>query len=266
MDYRYKCTSGHAGWGIIVVMAVMVVISLSCSHTREAVETGPPTGERILDRYVEKSGGIETYNKINNRYMQGTVEIPAAGLTLQTEVYSAKPNRIFTLAQAEAVGEVRSGSDGRVFWENSLMSGPRLLEGGELTEAMQRAAFDRLAYWRKYYTKAEYVGVDSVDGAPVYKVVMTPQSGNPETMYFNQTTGLLIKSESIFKHQMGDLPIEAVLGDYRDVDGILMPFVTRVIVMGQERVVTVTAISQNIDMPDTLFAIPGEIQELMEDQ
>ncbi len=266
MNYRNRCKSGHAVWGIIGIMAVMMIVSLSCSHTRQAVETGPPTGERILDRYVEKSGGIENYDKINNRYMEGTVEIPAAGLTLQTEVYSAKPNRIFTLAQADAIGEVRSGSDGTVFWENSLMSGPRLLEGEELTEAMQKAAFDRLAYWRKYYAKAEYVGVDSIDGAPVYKVVMTPKSGRPETMYFDQGTGLLIKSESIFKHQMGDLPIEAVLEDYREVDGILMPFATRLNIMGQDRTVTMTSVKHNIDMPDTLFAVPGEIRELMEKQ
>jgi len=242
----------------------MIFLSLSCSHTREAAKTGPLTGETVLDRYVEKSGGIENYDKIKNRHMTGTVEIPAANLTLQTEIYSAKPNRIFTVAQAEAIGEVHSGSDGKIFWENSLMAGPRILEGEELTEAMQKAAFDRIAYWRKYYSGVEYVGVDSVDGAPVYKVVMTPVSGRPETMYFDQGTGLLVKSESIFKHQMGDLPIVAILGDYREVDGIQMPFATRLNIMGQDRVVTMTGVQHNVDMPDTLFAIPEEIQELIE--
>jgi hypothetical protein len=36
--------------------------------------------------------------------------------------------------------------------------------------------------------------------------------------------------------------------------------------MGQERVVRTDVVKQNIDMPDSLFAIPEEIQELIEDQ
>ncbi len=264
MEYRDTSKADFRAWNIMAVFVAMIFLSLSCSHIREAAKYEPPTGEKILDQYVEKSGGIENYDKITNRCVEGTLEIPSAGISLQTQVYSAKPNLVFTLAQADAVGEIRSGTNGTIFWENSLMSGPRLLEGAELTEALREAAFDRLAYWRDYYTRAEYVGPDSVGGAPVYKVVMTPQSGQPETMYFDQGSGLLVKMESVFKHQMGDLPIEAVLEDYRDVDGILIPFVTRLNIMGQERTMKMNDIRQNIDIPDSLFAIPEEIQELME--
>lgn len=266
MAIQKKSASRKLLWSLITIGFLMMVFSLSCSHTREAAKYEPPTGAKILDKYVERTGGLENYDKITNRYQEGSVEIPAAGLNLKTEIYSAKPNLVFTLAQADAIGEIRSGTNGKVFWENSLMSGPRLLEGEELTEALREASFDRFAYWRKFYSKAEYIGPDSIDGSPVNKVVLTPEAGQPETLYFDQGTGLLVKVETIFKHQMGDLPIVANLEDYRNVDGILMPFVTRLEVMGQERVVRTDTIRQNIDMPDSLFAIPEEIQELIEDQ
>jgi hypothetical protein len=253
-------------WSFIVIGFPMMVFSLSCSHTREAARYEPPTGAKILDKYVERTGGIKNYDKITNRYLEGSVDIPAAGLNLKTEIYSAKPNLVFVRAQADAVGEIFRGTDGTVFWENSLMSGPRLLEGEELTEALREAAFDRFAYWRKNYSKAEYIGPDSIDGSPVNKVVVTPATGQPETLYFDQGTGLLVQVETTFKHQMGDLPIVANLEDYRNVDGILLPFVTRLEIMGQERVVRTDVVKQNIDMPDSLFAIPEEIQELIEDQ
>lgn len=266
MAIQNSNTSKKILCGIIIIGFLMLVFSLSCSYSRETAKYEPPTGAKILDKYVERTGGLKNYDKITNRYLEGTVDIPAAGLNLKTEIYSAKPNLVFTLAQADAVGEIRSGTNGRVFWENSLMSGPRLLEGEELTEALREAAFDRFAYWRKNYSKAEYIGPDSIDGSPVNKVVVTPEVGQPETLYFDQGTGLLVKVETIFKHQMGDLPIVANLEDYRNVDGILLPFLTRLEIMGQERVVRTDVVKQNIDMPDSLFAIPEEIQELIEDQ
>jgi zinc protease len=266
MNNRESGRADYIAPVMVVVVMAMALLLLSCSHTREAAKYEPPTAEKILDRYVERSGGIANYDKITNRYMEGTLDIPAAGLSLQTQIYSAKPNLIYTVAQADAVGEIRRGTDGKVFWENSLMSGPRLLEGAELTEALREAAFDRLAYWRKYYAQAEYIGVDSVDGTPVSKVVVTPEEGQPETLYFDQGNGLLIKVESIITHQMGDIPVEVFLQDYREVDGIKMPFISRVKVMGQDRTMTTTAVRQNIDMPDTLFAVPDEIRELLDDQ
>lgn len=262
MKHSFRVVMTAAGCLIIGLLVTMGAIS--CSHTKEAAKREPLTGGKILDDFVKVTGGLERHDKIFNRYTKAMVSIPAAGLDLGIEIYNARPNKLFSVASSDALGEISNGTDGVVYWENSIMSGPRILEGDELTSALREAAIDRLTHWRDYYTSAELVGTDTIDGAVAYKVVMEPTEGETETSFFDRKTGLLVRVESTYKHEMGDLPLIVTMGDYREVDGVMMPYSTVVAVMGQDRKVTVEEIRHNIDMPDTLFAIPPEIQELME--
>jgi hypothetical protein len=247
-----------------IVIVFLVLGAVSCSHTKGVSRQEPLTGEKILDSYIAATGGLENYKKLVNRYSEMTLSIPAAGIDLDIEFYNARPNRVFSVASSEALGEIRRGTDGIVFWENSLMSGPRLLEGEELSSALREATFDRYSQWRNYYTSAEYMETDTIDGKTAYKVIMTPAEGEPETCYFDAASGFMIRVESVFKHEMGDLPLVVNLDDYRAVDNILLPYKTTVQVMGQDRLIMLDSVSHNINMPDSLFAIPPDIQELMD--
>jgi hypothetical protein len=92
---------------------------------------------------------------------------------------------------------------------------------------------------------------------------MTPKEGNPQTLFFDAQTGMITKVESVFQHQMGNVPLVTTLDDYREVEGIKLPFRTNITVMGQDRTLVAEEIKHNIDMPDSLFAIPAEVQALM---
>ncbi|MFW9842893.1 MAG: hypothetical protein ACFFES_18565, partial [Candidatus Thorarchaeota archaeon] len=121
---------------------------VSCSHTKNVSRKEPLTGEKIFDAFIEASGGVDNYDNIINRYSEATLTIPAAGINLDLKIYNARPNRLYLIASSKAIGEIRRGTDGAVFWENSLMSGPRLLEGEELSAALREATFDRFEHWR----------------------------------------------------------------------------------------------------------------------
>ena len=40
-----------------------------------------PSGESLLQRYIDRSGGAEAYAKAKNMAMSGTVEMPAQNIT-----------------------------------------------------------------------------------------------------------------------------------------------------------------------------------------
>ena len=52
-------------------------------------------------------------------------------------------------------------------------------------------------------------------------------------------------------------------GDFRKVDGIMLPFTSRMKVMGQERVVTVEQVEHNVTLPADRFALPAAIAALV---
>jgi hypothetical protein len=218
----------------------------------------------ILDKHIEATGGIENYDKIQNRYAEGALNIPAMGLDLEVQMWTAKPDKYMFVASSPALGKIERGTDGKVFWEKSLMTGPRIIEGAELAEAKLEARFDKYVYWRDVYKEAAYAGEDSVEGKLCDKVVMTSKEGKQETLFFDKDTHLLLKMSSVAMTQMGEIPADVFLEDYREVDGLKMPFATRISSMGQSRAIVMDSVAQNIEFPDSIFVIPEEIVELME--
>jgi hypothetical protein len=59
------------------------------------------------------------------------------------------------------------------------------------------------------------------------------------------------------------VPLESYISDYREVDGILLPFKVRVAVAGQTRVMTNTSVKHNVELPADRFAVPEDILALI---
>jgi len=107
---------------------------------------------------------------------------------------------------------------------------------------------------------------EAIDGQPAYKVILTPKDGRPQDLFFEQASKLLVKVAMTVENPMGVIPLETFLGDYRNVDGILLPYTARVVVMGQERLMTTESIEQNVDLPEDRFGLPEEIRALIDDE
>ena len=250
------------GLTMSIMLALFTVFSVVPSILH-AAEEKMPEGETILDRYVEATGGMEAYEDINNRVTRGTFEIVQAGIKATMTIYHARPNRMYTLLESDALGKIEKGSNDEVAWELSVMSGPRIMEGQEKAGILLDATFDKFANWRKIYEKAECIGVETINSNPCFKVVMTPKTGKPPTLYFDCETNLLVKVKSIIEHQMGDIPIEVFISYYIKVDSILISKKSKVKVMNQERIITIDSIEHNAEIPKDIFTLPNEIYALV---
>jgi outer membrane lipoprotein-sorting protein len=143
------------------------------------------------------------------------------------------------------------------------MRGAIVKDGIELDDARRDAIFDRIAHWKEHLKSAECVGTTDVNGKPAYRVVATPKTGTPQTLYFDKESGLLVRTETTVTTAGGAVPVVAEPGDFRKVDGITMAFTSRMKVMGQERVVTIDKVEHNVALPADRFALPAEIKALI---
>ncbi len=247
--------------------AVMVVLCL-CIWTAPtlAVEgEALPEAGTILDRAVEAMGGADAMKAVETRYTSGKFSLPAMGIDASMQSWAKRPNLTYTEISSPALGQMLSGSDGEHIWDNSAMTGPSLKEGEERAVSARQNDMDGLANWRKHYSKAETLGREELDGAVCYKLTLTPHEGQVETHYYDAETGLLVKVEMTMKSEMGEIPIESFLSDYREVEGLMIPFRTRQVVMQmQEMVSVVDSVAINLEIPPDRFALPAEIQALVE--
>lgn len=229
-----------------------------------AAEEPLPPAEKILDRYIEATGGRAAHEKVKSAIITMKMSMPAQGMTMGITSYVVNPNKSYALVEVPGVGNMEEGSDGVVAWSKNPMMGPHVKEGEEKEIAFRSNALDKDLKWRQYYTKAETVGADSIDGKPVYKVVMTPKVGNPETRYYDKASGLMVRMETTQKTPMGEIPSQMSFADYKKFDEILGPTKMNVKAGPQEMEMSIEKIQFNADIPPDKFKVPADVQALID--
>jgi hypothetical protein len=249
-----------------VLAALLSILTLRPQAALAGAEPGSPKAAEILDRAIEAEGGKAAYAALTTRVVYGTMIIGGVGVRAPLVEYAARPNKAYTTITSDAIGMIESGTDGVVAWENSAMTGPKIKEGVEKASALREAAFDGLVNWRELYSKVECLGTDSIQGKPCYKVVLIPAEGSPDTSFFSKDSGLLVLTRMSVESEMGKVRVDAYAEDYRKVDGILLPFKMRQVVMGglQEMTVVVDSIRHNVVLKEDRFALPAEVKALLE--
>jgi hypothetical protein len=221
-----------------------------------------PSADSILNHYVEATGGAAAYSKVKSEIVTGKIEFPALGLKGDMVRYSSGPENYFVTADLAGIGKIESGVSHGVVWENSALQGPRIKSGEERAQALIEAALIGSHDWRKLGFKAETAALEPVDGEDCYKVILTPPEGKPMTVYFQKKSGLAVKTVAIAASQMGDIPLEAVMSDYKDFNGLLYPVKTLQTVVGQTILYTTDKIQFNEEIPASRFELPAEIKAL----
>ena len=252
-------SSRRVAWLVIALPALIV----AAVHG-EAMAEKAPTAEKILDRFVEVTGGMKAYDAIENRKTIASLSISAQGMTFNITMWSARPNQVYSIIENDMIGKMEKGVSGDVVWEKSIMTGPIIKSGVEREASLRDSAFERYVYWRDSFETAELEGEAEVSGIDCWLVVLTPETGDPMNMYFEKESGLLKRIDTVTETEMGRIPVEAYLTDYREQDGIMLSFKTIIKMLGQERVFATTSIEQNIDLPDGIFDLPDDIKALQE--
>lgn len=220
-----------------------------------------PTGASLLDGYIQKTGGAQAYANAKNTVMTGTVTVTAANITGNVSIYE-EGEKSYTSIDIAGIGKIEEGFDGQTAWENSVLQGPRILQGDEKIEIERSSKLALISNWREVYKDARTIGLADVDGKPAWKVEMTPTEGRPETFFFDRDSGLLVRISAVHATQLGDITSDAVMSDFRPVSGILTPFTLTEDAMNQHMVMRFTNIAYNVTLPKDRFDLPEAVKAL----
>jgi len=245
MKYRYTTL-------FLVVFAIAASLSMAADM---------PSGESLLQRYIDRSGGAEAYAKAKNMAMSGTVEMPAQNISGTVSIFE-EGEKSYTAMEFAGIGKIEEGFDGDTAWENSALQGPRVLEGEEKIEAKRAATLARITSWRDVYKEAHTVGSEDLDGKPAWRVEMIAKEGKPETFFFDRDSGLLVRISGVHTTPLGDVSAESTMSDFRPINGILTPFALTEKAMSQTIVMRFTSISYNAALPKDRFDLPAPVKAL----
>lgn len=238
----------------------LAALTLAASAGGAQAQQLPPA-QQIVDRYMEAIGGRAAVARHKQRRVVAEMNMPAMGLTMNIETFTASPNKVLTKIEAPGMGNMSSGYDGTVAWSNNPMQGPRVLDGPELQEQVRQADFDASLDYAKSY-RMETVGEKTVAGRPCWNVKMTHTASSQEVHNcFDKESGLLVQTSMKTQSAMGEMQIDAAMSEYKEFDGIKIP--TRVVTsMGGQEMTTVIKSVTHEPVDPSMFAPPAEIRAL----
>lgn len=217
-----------------------------------------PTVKEVLDKYVQAIGGREANEKIQTRVMKGNVEISPMGVKGTNEIYAVAPDKSYAKVSLAGFGEIIEAYDGKTAWTINPLQGNRDKSGNELLQTKLGSTFHRELNLDKLYSKMELKGTEKVGDKEAYVIVATPVGLEAQTFYFDKVTGLLLREDMTSITPEGVMPVKTFYDDFREVDGIKLPYKIRAVLPQFELNTTITEVKNNVKIDDALFSKPKQ--------
>ena len=128
--------------------------------------------------------------------------------------------------------------------------------GKRLEDARLGSDFYGLLNWKANYPKVELLNTTKCGDEECYAVTFEPEKGTRFTEFYSTKTFLLVKRDGVVASSTSSvmIPYSTTYSDYRDVDGVKVPFKTVSTSVANGRVVTVIKdVKHNTAIDDKTF-------------
>lgn len=211
----------------------------------------------ILDRYEKAIGGREAWEKLTSQVLMGTIEVPSANLSGTVMVHEKAPNKFMTAVIINGAA-FQQGFDGTQGWTDDPKNGLREQTGPELAESARGADFLHAFKMRRVYSSMVVTGIEKIGDRDTYVIeAAVPEGGGPTKLYFDVKTGFLVRVISQNHDADGVQTLRDEFDDYREVDGVKVPFVWRQTNGDTTYTLTFSEVHHNVDLSDSEFAKPA---------
>lgn len=218
------------------------------------VRSSSPSVEQIFGKYIEALGGSAAAGT-KTLVLKGKREA-SQDRNWPNEITLAVPDK-FLLVATTPQGAVRQIVNGEKGW---VMNGTnvRNLDPAEAVEA--KRSWDELfnVIKVKQAPAMRSGGVQKIGDRDAYLVEHVTDT-RTELYYFDTQTGLLLRKITISPTVLMPIPEQIDFEDYRDVDGVKVPFTIRYSAIDtfNSWTRTFTEIKRNAAVEDALFAMPA---------
>lgn len=224
------------------------------------------TADEIVEKHLAALGGRAAFGKLKSRATKGTITLstPVGELSGSIETISQEPNKQRTFIQldlsAVGLGKVVQDQrfDGTSGFVVDTLQGNRDITGDQL-EAMKNNSFPNpLLNYKQAGGTVELAAKEKVGDRDAYVLIGKPKSGPSVRQYIDAESYLPIKTVvKINVPQIGgEIEQTSEMFDFRDVDGIKLPFRVRTSSSLQTITINVSQVEHNTQIDQTLFSKP----------
>lgn len=222
---------------------------------QSAAEAKPqlPTVQQIEDAYEAAIGGKAAIQKLTSEVATGTAT--TAQGTIQVELDRKAPNLFANTLVFPNGRTTVDATNGTVAWNKAERVND--YNGYTLRTILMTSRFDRDLAPTTAFTNSRVTGTDTIEGHDCYVVRgALKDSAYSERLWFDKQTGLLVRRITYQKTLFGPLADTADFSDYRDVQGVKVPFTVVRSRPGSTFTVKYDKIAFNAPVDDAKFSHP----------
>jgi outer membrane lipoprotein-sorting protein len=225
------------------------------------------TADDVVEKHLAAIGGRATLSKLTSRKATGTVTIgtPNGDLTGPIEIYAKAPNKIRAYMQLDlsALGVsdkmiLEQKFDGTAGWTLNSMQGSNAIVGNQLQNMRNNTFPSPLLSYKAAGTKIDVLPKEQVGGKDAIVLLITPKEGSVARMFIDAETYLVVRSVAkISSPEVGEFEQTNEPSDYRDVDGVKIPFVLKNTSPVQSLTIRLDKVEHNVPIDDAMFVVKG---------
>jgi photosynthetic reaction center cytochrome c subunit len=213
-----------------------------------------PKPDELLDKYLAAVGGADALKNIHTRVEKGTLT-GFGTQKLPIEIYAKAPDERISIMHMR-MGDSITGYNGKQGWL-SFPGRVHMMSSQEDFEARIDADLTFPEDVRTMYKKFETKPSEKIDGHETWLVVGSTEGQPPLNLYFDQQTGLLIRMLRFTDSPLGYNPTQIDYADYREADGVKLPFRWTLARPGGRFTIQVDQLQQNVPVDDVHFLAPA---------
>ena len=251
------CFTCHRGQTTTVGLPSMPLAKSGHEGMNDPIPPAPvprtrPSVENIIAQYIQAIGPNASSTK--TLFMKGT-RVASQNRNVPNEITLSSPDKLLSVSTTPqgSVRQILAGDNGWILNGSNL----RTLSPTEVAEATRSLQTLFGVVKVTHSPEMQLAGIEKIDGRDMWVVaISTPE--RRVTYDFDAETGLLRRRTTIIHTVALPIPEQIDFEDYRDVDGVKLPFTIRSsgIDTYDSWTRTFTEIRRNVAVDDSLFAQP----------
>jgi hypothetical protein len=218
------------------------------------------TVDELNTKVIEAVGGEVNWRKLSSRVSTFDIDLENQGVKAFGTSYAKAPNKSATETTMTALGKtIATGFDffdGTAGEEVYSFAPVEKYTGKRLEDVRLGADFYGLFDWKSKYKMVDVTSVAKCGDEECYAVAFTPEKGSKFTEYYSTKTFLLMKREGVQVSSTSsvEVPYTLTYSDYRDVNGVKLPFKTTSFSVANGNIVTyIKTVKHNVAVDDAMF-------------
>ena len=232
-----------------------------------ASSAGVPKPDEVIDKYLRAIGGPQRLSTLTSYAATGSsIGFGGFGGGGRVEIFGKAPDQRSTIIKfPDAPGRdasVRS-FDGKIGWIKTPLSvlGEYQVSGSELDGARLDAQLAFPSQIKQVLKNMRTLDSETIDGKDCDVVQADGQRRMFITLFFERSTGYLIRSIRYGPSPIGRIPTQVDYSDYRDVNGIKMPFRFTFTWLDGRDAFQLSQIQANVPIDSAKFGRPTALED-----